>query len=773
MKHDIEEMFATMRRIQSEMQLGVFPLIKGTKRPAVKWSNYREEPAMNHELEEWKTQGYTAYGVACRSFLSNRDMMVIDIDAYKDQPGCLPEHLPEIFKDDFVVATGKGLHIYKWIPEGQKITNYAGLKMGDYLFDIRGNATANGEYGGGYVVGPGSLHEKGVRLYTIYQDNPVKDLDMDWFNSIAGSTKESITKKKSRELELAHLAAMGQLAKGKGQGLYDYILSDAGSLIAGCKNIADREEYKKTLKKFLKRNEQFQDSYSEQEQIKMFLDIAQRENNKKVDAGFDSDGEPIRETAAVEYDLLKVSNAGAKLIIDKNSEQVYIQIGGKRNVPLEGTTGRRWLVQTIKPPTMSRVSNLIMRLDAQATESERISLLPRVAKDGNDVVYNLSRDDGKTVRVSRETNTWAVQDVGTPWFLSPAGEVEQTLPTPVSDPKETLMKLFDYANINPRYRELFICVVLSYFIPDIDYPIMYIYGEKGSGKSTAAIFVKKLVDPNAIELETNINQTDIREAKVTLSSSYLSVLDNLSFISQGFSDLLATAATGGGFRDRQLHTNKEIVLTSMKKPIIVTAVNQEAKREDLLSRLILFEVDKLEKTSAKTKFFERFEHVRAEILGAVFEVLAKSKILPEDEHDLIRMSDFHMYARSFARYLGFDVEEIDALLRENYHKQETQSVEQSEEMRLIKKLLKNSGLKVENVSTGALYDDLKALDSSFERKCKSSMVLGKRLNQLKGSAFEADGIIIRKSPENKRNWDIIWQDTSMEQKLEVNEEMPF
>ena len=746
--------------------LSVFPIVKGQKSPAVpKWEIYRSEITETHEIEEFLAKGHDAYGIPCKSPV-DADIMVVDIDAYQDKEGCPEDKLPEIFKDDFVVRTGKGFHIYKKIPYGNKITNFAGLKMQNWSFDIRGNAKGDGTYGGGYVLGPGSRHPNGS-YYKLINDVPMKELDMNWWEKVLDSNKKRETgaDKISNDIDVMLNMVAGETQKGKGQGVYDINLREVGKIIHSIKDLSDMESMNKGLQESIAFNSVHKTGYPQDKIVSMYKSIYKKELASRADKGIDETGEKMSERAAVEYDLKKVYKAGLSLVTDANTEQVYIQINGRKNVALDSIEGKRWLIQTTTPPTQGRVSNLLMRLDAQATDAPKISLLPRVAPDGKDIVYNLGRKSGETIRVSREKKTWEIQEVGTKWFVSPAGELPQV--TPIAG--GNVMRIFEFANINKEHRELFVCLMIAYFLPDIDYPIMYIHGEKGSGKSTAALFVKHLVDPNGISLESSINQQDIREAKVALSSSYLTVLDNISFITQGFSDLLATAATGGGFRDRQLHTNKDVVLTTMKKPIIITAVNQEAKREDLLSRLILFEVDRLPQTGSKQKFAQRFREAKPEILGGIFDVLAKATLLPEDEKNLIRMSDFHMYCRAFCRVLGFDVAKVDALLQENYQRQESESVEQSDEMRLIKKLLKKQSYEIINFSAGDIYDELNLIDSSFSRRCKSPALLGKTLNQLKGSAETAAGIIIRKSDKNKRNWDIVQQET----KVTLNEEMDF
>lgn len=126
-------------------------------------------------------------GVACSA--SNLVVIDLDTDAHGAelpdewrQPGinegadvlaCLLEQRGETWPDTFTVKTASGgFHLYFTAINGRPIPNSAG-KIGP-MIDVRGDGNANGEPGGGYVVGVGSV--VGGAAYTVVNPAPAAPL---------------------------------------------------------------------------------------------------------------------------------------------------------------------------------------------------------------------------------------------------------------------------------------------------------------------------------------------------------------------------------------------------------------------------------------------------------------------------------------------------------------------------------------------------------------------------------------------------------------------
>jgi hypothetical protein len=126
---------------------------KRGKHPCGRWTRQAtDDPVL---LRAAFTPGPRNIGIACKA----SGLLVVDEDA----PGALAEYAADIGRDlepTFTVTTGKGSHHYYRQPPGVELGNGVGALAGRGI-DVRG---AKGH--GGYVVGPGSVHETGV-LYQI------------------------------------------------------------------------------------------------------------------------------------------------------------------------------------------------------------------------------------------------------------------------------------------------------------------------------------------------------------------------------------------------------------------------------------------------------------------------------------------------------------------------------------------------------------------------------------------------------------------------------
>lgn len=94
-------------------------------------------------------------GIACKQSM----LLVVD----EDRPGAFAgfaASIGEVIEPTFTVTTSKGCHYYYRQAEGAPLGNGRGQLAGHGI-DVRGGGGGNG----GYVVGPGSVHQTGV-IYT-------------------------------------------------------------------------------------------------------------------------------------------------------------------------------------------------------------------------------------------------------------------------------------------------------------------------------------------------------------------------------------------------------------------------------------------------------------------------------------------------------------------------------------------------------------------------------------------------------------------------------
>jgi hypothetical protein len=130
----------------------VIPVIRGTKRPAVRWLAYQEHLPSEAEIRDWFERWPDASVAIATGAVSG--LVVVDVDpkhggttslAYLEgEHGPLPSTVEAI-------SGGGGRHLYFAHPGGE-VRNKVGLAPG---IDLRGD--------GGYIVAPPSLHASGRR----------------------------------------------------------------------------------------------------------------------------------------------------------------------------------------------------------------------------------------------------------------------------------------------------------------------------------------------------------------------------------------------------------------------------------------------------------------------------------------------------------------------------------------------------------------------------------------------------------------------------------
>jgi hypothetical protein len=125
----------------------------------VPWSWPRDSTLAASLLERVFGIGPRNIGVDCR----RSGLLVLD----EDRPGDVARAAAEVgaaVPDTFTVSTGKGVHFWFRQPPDLPFGNRVG-RFRDYAIDVRGR--------GGYVVGPGSLHQTGRRYEALDWQCPI------------------------------------------------------------------------------------------------------------------------------------------------------------------------------------------------------------------------------------------------------------------------------------------------------------------------------------------------------------------------------------------------------------------------------------------------------------------------------------------------------------------------------------------------------------------------------------------------------------------------
>ena len=219
--------------------------------------------------------------------------------------------------------------------------------------------------------------------------------------------------------------------------------------------------------------------------------------------------------------------------------------------------------------------------------------------------------------------------------------------------------------------------IISLLIPDFPHPISITFGEKGGSKSTFCRFVKRLVDPDRIELLTI--PEDKAEFVQQLYHNYLAVYDNIKQLLPWFSDEACKAVTGVGNSKRKFYTNDDDVIYKYKRSLMINGINNCLTEPDALDRSILTEFDRIlpEQRREESKVEADFEEMRPKLLGYILDTVVKALQIISTIvlSNLPRMADFAVWGEAIARGMGYNPMEFVNAYNENMGRQNIEVLE--------------------------------------------------------------------------------------------------
>jgi hypothetical protein len=250
-----------------------------------------------------------------------------------------------------------------------------------------------------------------------------------------------------------------------------------------------------------------------------------------------------------------------------------------------------------------------------------IPLFNRTAYKDGIYWYDLAGRDWKAVKI--DENGWNIIDNPPIIFRRYNHQKTQAIPETGGNIKDILK----YVNIKDADQQiLFLVWIVSCYIPNFPHPVPYVYGQKGSAKSTISKIVRELVDPSLLDvISFPKNEAELIQI---LSHNWTVFFDNVSQISENISDLLCRAVTGGSFSKRKLYTDDEDVICTFRSCLGINGINLMAVKPDLLQRSILFELSPIPESEKieEQVLWPDFEIKKPKIIGAIFDALVKTRL---------------------------------------------------------------------------------------------------------------------------------------------------
>jgi hypothetical protein len=192
-------------------------------------------------------------------------------------------------------------------------------------------------------------------------------------------------------------------------------------------------------------------------------------------------------------------------------------------------------------------------------------------------------------------------------------------PLPIPQREGKIDKLWDIVRITePSDRLAVAAILVKVLVPDGADPILALSGYAGSGKTTAAKYIRSLADPFTKGVVLS-KIPDAEHFAIHGKPRRIVGLDNLTGVTSDQSSLLCGVSTKSSYSKRELYSNDGEVLIDIGNLIILTSIGNVVNKSDLLSRSINIELARLtdEQRSSESTLDDDFNVHHAEMLGGL------------------------------------------------------------------------------------------------------------------------------------------------------------
>lgn len=339
---------------------------------------------------------------------------------------------------------------------------------------------------------------------------------------------------------------------------------------------------------------------------------------------------------AQERYVLGVSEDGEPFGADRTRPHLSMLLrAGKAGLRAE--LASRYFAETGTVAGGQALTDATLILEGLAASQTLEKLYLRIADHQGTSYIDTGRIDGKVVRI--RAGTWSVVDTAPVRFLRTKLTAAMPLPAPDCD----LDRLWDFINIAVADRPILLAVLVAALIQcDVPHPVLALFAEQGSAKSTTTRMLVDLVDPSPVPLRQAPRDADTWVHAA--SGSWVVALDNLSAIPSWLSDSLCRAATGDGNVKRALYTDGDLAVVKFRRCVIVNGIDVGAVRPDLAERMALVDLRRIDRhmrqpeATLQQQWCEALPGILSGLLNLAAAVHRRLETITLD--DAPRMADF-------------------------------------------------------------------------------------------------------------------------------------
>ncbi|MFI5455552.1 MAG: hypothetical protein ACHRXM_08880 [Isosphaerales bacterium] len=367
--------------------------------------------------------------------------------------------------------------------------------------------------------------------------------------------------------------------------------------------------------------------------------------------------------------LLRLTETAGFLRSTDGRFHARVLVGGRPEIyAIRSPAFRDWLIDGYarschETPSDWAIRRALAQLEATARfEGGTPSIFIRVGQDGdvnangngnrngNGSAFYLDLADpgGQAVKIGPDG--WSIVNNPHINFRRPDGHLP--LPTPSREGAIELLR--PYVNVIDRDFTLLVVWMAAALRPVGPYPILALYGEQGSTKTTLAKVVRLLIDPQATPMFAQPQNT--RDLMATAVNGWVLAYDNISAMPDWLSDGLCILSTAGGYAGHASFTHGERRVIHAQRPVILTGIEEFVGRGDLSDRSVFLSLLPIAPGDRRleTEFWASFNQDYPRILGGLLDaVVGGLRELPSVHlTELPRMADFAAFAEAVGRSLG-------------------------------------------------------------------------------------------------------------------------
>lgn len=440
------------------------------------------------------------------------------------------------------------------------------------------------------------------------------------------------------------------------------------------------------------------------------------------------------------YDTL-VDTTGRVFAVPKTPPRIAVPLQGR------GALGKRLTLAYYEryggTPTPTAVANALAVVEARAMDKPRTTVALRCARTASGLALDLGDAAGRTVVI--HSGRWRVVDAPPEGVVFRRTRLTTAMPTPRRSGK--LDGLRGLVNVSDEGWDLIRAWLVMAWLPDIPVPILSITGQQGAGKSVLARTLVAVTDPSSAPLRAA--PRNLEEWVTIASGSRVLGIDNISSISQDFSDVLCRAVTGDSQAKRQLYEDDELVVQSFHRALILTSIDPGSVRGDLGDRLLPVELEPIGKRRRREQELNDALAKRLpSILGGLLDLTAAVLANPVELSDKPRMADAAVVMASVDEAVG--ARSLPAYRRSQEHVVET-VLESDPVAAAVLDFMKQPGRGEWVGEPAEFYRLVSGLRDHESRNWPANAKsMSQRLRRLEPALREVHGLIVTRPTRGKR-----------------------